>query len=118
MNAFGLEGRIAYLYDTIGHLDQSRSAFALGLWIEDPHSRVERFAALASVAASAFPEWHLNQVPFSRPLHDLLSLFSRVQVAATSAPELLDRRPMWTSVFSGPDTPVYEAMRRRFFAEE
>ena len=29
------KGRIAYLYDIIGHLDSSRAAFALGLWIDD-----------------------------------------------------------------------------------
>ena len=37
------EGRLAYLYDTIGQLDPPRRAFALGLWITDAPTRVERF---------------------------------------------------------------------------
>ena len=40
------KGRIAYLYDVVGHLDGPRAAFALGLWLPDRAARLERFQAL------------------------------------------------------------------------
>lgn len=98
------EGRIAYLYDIIGHLDSSRAAFALGLWIDDAKVRVDRFTALASVAASSFGEWDATKLPFTRPPYDLLSLFSRIQVAPDGAPGFPARRWIWTHAFAGGDS--------------
>jgi hypothetical protein len=99
------EGRIAYLYDIIGHLEPSRAAFALGLWIEDASIRVDRFKALASLASVAFHEWHANKTPFTRPPQDLLSMFSRVQVSATGRPGFPARRTVWARAFDSADLP-------------
>src|SRR5947199_2855486 len=52
------EGRVAYLFDTVGHLDPARRRFALGLWIDDSVRRLERFKALATAGLGAFKEWH------------------------------------------------------------
>ena len=76
------DGRLAYLYDAIGQLDAPHAAFALGLWIPDAKLRAERFALLVSVNNAAYREWHLENAPFARPIHDIASLLMRVQVGA------------------------------------
>ena len=52
------EGRFAYLYDVIGHLDTAHAAFALGLWLPDHVVRVDRFQALARAVSSTIGEWN------------------------------------------------------------
>ncbi len=103
------EGRIAYLYDTIGALDSSRRAFALGAWIPDTNSRVDRFRALASATTSAFREWSVKRFPFKRPPHDLVTMFLRVQVDPTGRPGLPASERVWARVFDGDDFPVEAA---------
>ena len=94
-------GRLAYLYDTIGHLDAARASFALGFGIEDASLRVERFGALARVASESFNEWDVRKLPFSRPSADLLTLFSRLHVDATGAPGFPAARWVWARAFAG-----------------
>ena len=89
-------GRFAYLYDIVGHLDPPRAAFALGLWLPDPTLRVERFGALARVSSQAFGEWSAAKA-FSRPVFDLLALLARVQVAPTGAPRFPASRSLWAA---------------------
>ena len=103
------DGRIAYLYDTIGHLDRSRAAFAVGLWFEDATLRVVRFKALASATASAFREWDVKTFPFSRPAHDLVSMLARVQVDAGGAPGFPASRTVWAQAFDGASRASEEA---------
>ena len=74
------EGRAAYLYSTIDHLDPARRAFAMGLPVRDTGIRLERFKALAAVAESAYSEWQIKVRPFSRTLDDLKTLLARVSV--------------------------------------
>jgi hypothetical protein len=112
------DGRIAYLYDTIGHLDPGRAAFALGLWIEDPAERIIRFKALASATASAFREWDATRYPFARPTHDLVSMLSRARVGAGGAPGFPASRAVWARAFEaaprgGEETPDVVATSRR-----
>jgi hypothetical protein len=92
------EGRVAYVYDTIGSLDPSRTSFALGTWISDGTIRVERFKALASAVTSVFGGWSVEKFPFRRPQHDLVSMLLRVQVAATGVPEFPAWRAMWARI--------------------
>jgi hypothetical protein len=94
------KGRIAYLYDVIGHLDQPRAAFALGLWWPDGAVRLERFQALSRLSTSAMPEWNAARSPFARPAHDLLALFNRVQVERSGAPRWPASRRLWTDAMS------------------
>ena len=100
------KGRLAYLYDVIGHLDQSRAAFALGFWIDDASLRVDRFRALASVATSAYGRWRADKRPFMRPQQDLLSMFLRAQVTAGGRPGFPAWRTLWARAFDGDEFPA------------
>jgi hypothetical protein len=103
---FGLhEGRLAYLYDTIALLDAPRAAFALGLWIKDPARRVRRFKALAEANRAAFPQWQPAKLPFTRPLHDVGSMLSRVEAEPDGSPSFPALRSWWTWAFESADLP-------------
>ncbi len=97
-------GRLAYLYDTIAQLDEPRAAFALGLWL-DPAQRGARFTALAQAAINGYPEWRLDTLPFSRPLHDLAILLMRMTVEPTGAPAGLASAGFWADVFESQTLP-------------
>ena len=93
------DGRVAYLYDTIASLDTSRASFALGLWIPQTRTRVERFTALGSVAASIAPDWSVEKFPFKRPPYDLVAMLLRVRSDTTGAPAAPAWRTLWARVF-------------------
>lgn len=98
-------GRLAYLYDTIGSLDSPRAAFALGLWIADSRVRLKRFTALGSAVSSTLGWWSVGDAPFKRPPDDLVSLFLRVQVAADGAPTAPASRTLWMRAFDDSGGP-------------
>jgi hypothetical protein len=98
------EGRLAYLYDAIAQLDAPHAAFALGLWMPAGPVRAERFRQLVSVNDGAYREWHLSNVPFARPIYDIASLLTRVQVEADGSPAPPSGRAMWTAAFDGGET--------------
>ena len=101
---FGLHGgRLAYLYDTIAQLEAPNAAFALGLWIADPAVRLTRFVALAEVCAGSYREWHVETMPFSKPLHDLATLLMRMHVEPSGAPVVPADRSFWSEVFGNED---------------
>jgi hypothetical protein len=91
-------GRVAYLYDTIAQIEPRQAAFALGLWIRDPRLRVRRFTALIDAIVSANHEWHVRDLPFTRPLNDAAMLFPRVQTDDTGRP-LAGSWKLWSAVF-------------------
>jgi hypothetical protein len=95
------EGRMAYLYDSIGQLDASHAAFALGLWIRSTPARADRFRALSALTAGAYHEWHLKVVPFARPIYDVSSLLVRVRVAPDGTPLPPVSRALWAAAFEG-----------------
>jgi hypothetical protein len=99
------EGRLAYLYDTIAQLDAPRAAFALGLWITDPARRVKRFKALAESNRTAFPQWRPAKLPFTRPVHDVGSMLSRVEAEPDGSPSFPALRSWWTWAFESADLP-------------
>jgi hypothetical protein len=92
-------GRLAYLYDAIGSLDSARASFALGLWIPNPQTRLDRFNRLDAAMVSFAPEWSIDRLPFRRPSHDLVSMLLRIQPEATGAPSAPMRRALWARVF-------------------
>jgi hypothetical protein len=94
-------GRIAYLYDVIGHLDEDQAAFALGSWLNDQTARVDRFRALARLATTMVSEWEADRVPFTRPAFDLLALLQRVRVDRAGVPQFPAARGLWTAALSG-----------------
>jgi hypothetical protein len=87
-------GRSAYLFDTIGHLDAPRAAFALGAWIADESVRLDRFKALAAAANEVYPQWSPRRSLFRRPPHDVLSMFWRLHVTTAGQPAF----PAWRNV--------------------
>src|SRR5215472_6606652 len=97
------EGRIAYLFDTIGQLDPARRAFALGLWMPNAAQRTERFRLLATSGVNAFREWHLRSMPFGRASYDLGMLLARADADASGAPASEWRRGFWTRAITGHD---------------
>jgi len=101
---FGLHGgRLAYLYDTIAQLEAPQAAFALGLWMRDPAARLTRFVALAGICAGSYREWHVDTMPFSKPLHDLATLFMRMRVEPSGSPLSPADRSFWSEVFGNDD---------------
>src|SRR4029079_12458312 len=89
-------GRTAYLYDTIGHLDPDRAAFALGFWIVDRPLRLNRFKALAAAADAVYPQWNPRRHLFRRPPHDLMSMLWRLRPASDGQLAF----PAWRAVLS------------------
>jgi hypothetical protein len=98
-------GRLAYVYDTIGELDQPRIAFALGLWIKDPELRIARARAVVEAVSGSYPEWPTPQRPFVRPLHDLGALLNAVSVLEDGSPRPPALRLLWRRAFEGPNLP-------------
>ena len=97
------EGRLAYLYDTIGSLDPARASFALGLWIADGRTRVDRFRALGSAVTAMGRDVWTGRSPFKRPPHDLVSMLLRAQPQATGAPAAPAWRVLWARAFDSSD---------------
>src|SRR5206468_8153889 len=64
------EGRVAYVYDAIADAEPARQEFALGLWTDDSHGRIDRFKALIAATSNAYHDWHIRVFPFARPLSD------------------------------------------------
>jgi hypothetical protein len=99
------EGRVAYLYDTIGQLDPPRRAFALGSWMTSAAARLDRFRALASVGANAVREWHIRTLPFGRASYDLAMTLARIEVDDNGAPLPPSSRGFWSRVLGSRELP-------------
>ena len=112
------DGRLAYLFDTIGQLDAPRRAFALGLWIPQPAVRLERFKVLATAGITAYRDWHLRTLPFNRGSHDLAMTLTRVAVDERGVPNPPAARTFWSRVFAGNDLPDDPARQLRSVDEE
>ncbi len=97
------EGRLAYLYDTIGQVDAPHRAFALGLWMPNGQARVDRFKALATAGIDAFRDWHLRTQPFGRAAYDLGMVLARLQVDEGGLAAAPGSRGLWSRVFAGTD---------------
>jgi hypothetical protein len=94
-----LGGRRAYVYWTIAASSPPAAAFALGSWLPDADLRVRRLQTLVDTSVRGYHEWHLDALPFSRPLNDLGMLLMRVRVDASGAPLPPASRSLWSSVF-------------------
>lgn len=93
------EARTAYLADVLTSASPESRAFALGLWMDDASLRAHRFRALHLAVRSAFHEWHVEELPFARPLNDLALLLLRVRVDAIGAPAPPAERTYWQQVW-------------------
>ena len=106
------EGRLAYLYDTIGSLDPARASFALGLWIADTRARVDRFRALGSAVTAMGDTVWTDRSPFKRAPHDLVSMLLRAQPQSTGAPAAPAWRALWARAFDASDASGDQVTRR------
>jgi hypothetical protein len=92
------DGRLAFLFDTIAHLDSAHQRFALGLHL-GPATQEARLRALFTAFTVAAPEWRIGERLFPKPPIDgaiLLSTF-RVLPDGSGAPPLT--RWLWDRVF-------------------
>jgi hypothetical protein len=74
------DGRLAYFYDTVDHLDAGRRAFALGGRLEA--AARARFVKRVYDLFPATPEWTIADRPFYRPMFDGAIALSFVDVNA------------------------------------
>src|SRR4030095_12254072 len=90
------------LYSVIAEQDAAHAAFALGLWTKDPATRLRRFETLAVLNQRLFAHLQPARLPVARPLDDIESILSRVQVEHDGAPSPPAGRSAWAWVFDGP----------------
>lgn len=74
------DGRLAYFYDIVDHLDPARQAFVLGGHL-DAAAR-PRFVRRVYERAPVSPEWNIGDRPFYRPVLDAGVVLSFVDVQA------------------------------------
>ena len=92
-------GRLAWLYDTVQHLDPARRRFVLGGAGLPETQRVERVRELLDVFETAAPEWHTAERPFVRPVLDPSLVLMLVEAAPGGGMAGPGRRRLWDSVF-------------------
>ena len=90
--------RLAYLYDVLAATTPGARDFALGLWMNDEAQRARRFEALAVAVRTSYREWHVEELPFARPLNDLALLLLRVKTAEHGVPLPPAQRRFWAAV--------------------
>jgi len=61
------EGRLAYFFDTVAHLDAPRLRFALGAGGGDESAGPQQFKALFDAFSNAVPAWRVETAPLERP---------------------------------------------------
>ena len=94
-----LDGRTAFLYDTITQLDRPRAAFALGLWMPDAAARADAMKGLALAWTSALRDWRLRVQPFARQPYDVATTLMRVRAEENGAPSAPQSRGLWSHAF-------------------
>ncbi len=98
------EARSAYVLDVLDAAGPAARAFALGLWIGDVPLRTRRFVALHQAVRSSYREWHVSELPFTRPLNDLAILLFRIRTAPTGEPQTPALRRFWAGVLHASET--------------
>ncbi len=99
---FSGDGRLAFLYDVIAHLDDEHQRFALGPQLS-AGQREARFRSLLSAFTAAAPEWRVVERPFGRPPLDGAILLSTIDVTATGSAVAPLTRWLWDRVFRSDD---------------
>ena len=95
-------GRLAFMYDTVAHLDPARQRFALGTALP-PASRAERLRALLGVFEMGRVEWNVETRPFSRRPLDASLVLALVDVTERGEPRGPMARQIWTRVLHDSD---------------
>lgn len=92
-------GRLAWLYDTVQHLDPARQRFVLGEAGTPESQRHEQVRDLLDVFETAAPEWHTVERPFVRPVLDPALVLALVEVAPGGGIAGPHQRRLWDLVF-------------------
>ena len=89
-------GRLAYLLDTLAHLDASTLSLTFGAT-----TGADSLKRLAGLARRAFPEWEVATAPFVRPPTDLAAFFRRLRATTDieSGVAALRTTAFWQRVF-------------------
>lgn len=97
------DGRLAFFYDTLAHLDTPRLAFAIGRpgISRDERDRLGR--ALYRSFVTIDSEWDLQALPFSRPTMSPLLWLLEVSVGPAGEPLLPRARKFWDAAFARGD---------------
>jgi len=92
------DGRLAFLFDTIAHLDTPHQRFALGMNM-GVSAREPRFRALLAAFTAAAPEWRIGDRLFPKPPIDGAILLSTLRVLPDGRPAPPSGRRLWDRVF-------------------
>lgn len=92
------DGRLAFFYDTVAHLDPARQRFVLGMNFRGG-SRDDRLRTVLEAFTLSAPEWRAGDRPFTRPLLDGPMLFSTVRVTPSGDAATPSARRIWERVF-------------------
>ena len=95
------DGKLAFLYDAVAHLDAPRQRFALGLHLP-ASSRDDRLRALLENFTDS--RWQPSVQPFSRPLLDASVLLSTMAVSGRGEASGPMVRRIWERVFHNDTT--------------
>lgn len=93
-------GRQAFFYDTLAHLDPGRQRLALGLQLPEA-ARGERFVALFDSFANGTDAWDIEDHPFSRPAFDAAVMLAALRVTPEGDLAGPRSRRLWERVFMG-----------------
>jgi hypothetical protein len=91
-------GRLAWFYDTVAHLEGDRQRLVLGSSGTEV-SRLERVRELLDVFETAAPEWHTPDRPFVRPSLDPSLIISVVAANEDGVLKAPGNRRVWDAVF-------------------
>ena len=91
-------GRLAWLYDTVAHLDPDRQRLVLGRTGPDA-ARIDRLRDLLHVFETVAPEWQAPDRPFVRPPLDPALVLSIVRPTEDGGYAGPDDRRIWEAVF-------------------
>ncbi len=90
-------GRVAYLFDTIMHLDPAHQRFALAP--ARGENAVKRARALLDAVTESFPTWKIEDRPFVRADVDIGLFLRLVAVTPDGAIQGLASRSVWDRAF-------------------
>jgi hypothetical protein len=97
------EGRLAWLYDTVAHLDPAQARHALGVSAADPRAGRDRARRLARVFVSAGRgEWRTAEAPFGRPRVDPAWLLRELSVEPDGSLAGPRTQSFWDRAFDRP----------------
>ena len=98
-------GRLAYFYDTVAHLDEPHRAFVLALSLADAGQRSSRFRGLYRAFANSNDHLNLEKLPFKRRAFDAALLLREVTVEKDGRLIGPSWYRLWREAFGGSDLP-------------